>query len=59
MLQQTDSSTEEAVMPTAFEQGSDFESMTDDEIREAVKQEQASNVQTLSLDKVIAAGCVY
>lgn len=33
--------------------------MTDAEIEEAVKQEQASNVQTMALDRVVAAGCIY
>lgn len=46
-------------MPSAFEAGTDFDSMTDAEIEEAVKQEQASNVQTMSLDRVVAAGAIY
>lgn len=59
VLQETNVSTEDAVMPSAFDEGTDFESMTDDEIREAVKNEQAANVQTMSLDKVVAAGAIY
>lgn len=59
VLQETNSSTEDEVVPSAFDENTDFENMTDDEIREAVKVEQQSNVQTMSLDRVVAAGAIY
>ena len=59
VLQETSSSTEDEVMPSAFDEGTDFENMTDDEIREAVKAEQQSNVQTITLDRVNLAGAIY
>lgn len=40
VLQETNSSTEDEVVPSAFDENTDFENMTDDEIREAVKVEQ-------------------
>jgi hypothetical protein len=43
-LQQTSPSNEEAILPSAFEPGTDFENMTDEEIEAAVKEEQSSNV---------------
>lgn len=59
VIQETNESNEDAVLPSAFDANTDFESMTDDEIREAVRNEQAANTQTMSLDRVIAAGCIY
>lgn len=59
VLQETNSSTEDEVVPSAFDENTDFENMTDDEIREAVKTEQQSNVQTMALDRVVAAGAIY
>ena len=59
VLQETSSSTEDEVVPSAFDESTDFENMTDDEIREAVKQEQQSNVQTVTLDRVNLAGAIY
>ena len=60
MLQSSSSSNEEAAMPTPFESGTDFENMTDEEIEAAVKDTVGSNdVQTMTLDKVNAAGCIY
>ncbi len=59
VLQQTSPSNEEAILPSAFEPGTDFENMTDEEIEAAVKEEQSSNVQTMSLDRVMAAGAIY
>ena len=59
VLQQVSNSTEDAILPSAFESGVDFESMTDDEIKAAVQTEQQSNVQTMTLDRVNAAGAIY
>lgn len=59
VLQDTSDSTEDAVLPSAFDSNADFDSMSDDEIREVVKNEQAANTQTMSLDRVIAAGAIY
>ena len=59
VLQDTTSSTEDEVVPSAFDENTDFSNMTDEEIEEAVKQEQDSNVQTMTLDKVNAAGAIY
>lgn len=59
VLQESSPSNEEAVLPSAFEAGTDFDSMTDEEIEEAVKEEQNSNVQTMTLDRVHAAGAIY
>ena len=60
MLQSGSSSNEEAAMPTPFESGTDFTDMTDEEIEAAVKDTVGSNdVQTMALDRVNAAGCIY
>ena len=59
VLQETSASTEDEVLPSAFEDGTDFENMTDEQIEAAVKQEQQSNVQTMALDRVNAAGAIY
>lgn len=60
MLQSSSSSNEEAAMPTPFESGTDFTDMTDEEIEAAVKDTVGSNdVQTMALDRVNAAGCIY
>lgn len=59
VLQGTSTSKENAIPPSPFEDGSDFENMTDDEIKAAVQQEQEANVQTVSLDRVNAAGVIY
>jgi len=59
VLQESSPSNEEAVLPSAFEAGTDFDSMTDEEIEAAVKEEQSSNVQTMTLDRVHAAGAIY
>lgn len=59
VLQETTPSTEDAVLPSAFETGTDFENMSDEEIEAAVKAEQTSNTQTMTLDRVNAAGAIY
>ena len=60
VLQSSSSSNEEAAMPTPFESGTDFTDMTDEQIEAAVKDTVGSNdVQTMALDRVNAAGCIY
>lgn len=59
VLQDSSKMLDEAQMPSAFDQDTDFSSMTDAEIEEAAKAEQSIQEQTVTLDKVNAAGCVY
>lgn len=59
VLQETSVSTEDTELPSPFESGTDFDNMSDEEIEEAVKQQQQSSVQTMTLDKVRAAGAIY
>ena len=42
-----------------FDKDTDFSQMTDDEIEEAAKREAESQVQTTTLERVTAAGCIY
>lgn len=51
---------EEAYAPSAFDTGTDFSDMTDDEIKEAVKLEKETQpTQTQSLEVARAAGVLY
>lgn len=59
VLQSSSASNEDVAMPSAFDSGTDFSSMTDDEIEAATQEEIVSNVQTMALDRVNAAGCIY
>lgn len=59
VLQDTNPSTEDATVPSAFDEGTDFSSMTDEEVEQVVKQEQETAQQTMSLDRVTAAGAIY
>lgn len=59
VLQESNSSNEEAIEPSAFESDTDFENMTDEEIEEIAKAEAGENVQTMTLDRVHAAGAIY
>lgn len=59
VLQSPSSTTEDEPLPSAFDSGTDFSGMTDDEIDEAAKMEMMSQSQTMTLDKVRAAGCIY
>ena len=59
VLQESSPNDEEAAAPSAFDTDTDFSSMTDEEIEAAAKQEQQTSVQTMTLDKVVAAGAVY
>lgn len=46
-------------MPSAFDTDTDFENMTDEEIESAAKEEAEAQTQTMTLDRVNAAGCIY
>lgn len=59
VLQDTTPPAEDSVMPSVFDKDTDFENMTDEEIEAAVKAEQSVAQQTMTLDKVQAAGCIY
>lgn len=59
VLQAADSSNEDVAPPSAFEDGADFENMTDEEIEAAAKAEVDSEVHTMALERVNAAGCIY
>ena len=59
MLQDVSTSNEDAVEPSAFDDDTDFSQMTDEEVEEVVKAAQQENVQTMTLDKVNAAGAIY
>lgn len=59
VLQAADGSNEDVAPPSAFEDGADFENMTDEEIEAAAKAEADSEVRTMALERVNAAGCIY
>lgn len=59
VLQNTTPSNEDTVLPSAFDTTTDFEHMTDEEIEAAAKTEAESQVQTIALERVNAAGCIY
>lgn len=59
VLQESNASNENVTLPSVFDKDTDFSKMTDEEIEEAVKQENASQVQTMTLERVNAAGCIY
>lgn len=59
VLQSNSDSNEEVAMPSPFDDNTDFSSMTDEEIEAAAKETIESNVQTMALDRVNAAGCIY
>ena len=59
MLQETNSSNEDVVTPSAFDNDVDIENMTDEEIEALAKAEADDKVQTVALDRVNAAGCIY
>lgn len=46
-------------MPSAFDTSTDFDSMTDEEVEQAVQQESQSLQQTMSLDKIAGTGTIY
>lgn len=59
VLQESSASNEDAEEPSTFDENTDFSTMTDDEIEAAVKEQNDSQVQTMTLDRVNAAGCIY
>lgn len=59
VLQDSSVSNEEVVPPSAFDADTDFDNMTDAEIEEAAKAEAGGEVQTMALERVNAAGCIY
>ena len=59
ILQSSSQQVEEAALPSAFDTDTDFSSMTDEQIEQAAKAEQASSEQVVTLDKVRAAGVMY
>lgn len=59
VLQSASVTNDEVEMPSPFEAGTDFEGMTDEEIEAATQQQVESQVQTMALDRVNAAGCIY
>lgn len=56
---QNNANQEEAITPSVFDTETDFDSMTEQEIEDAVEQEKSAQEQTVTLDKVRAAGVVY
>lgn len=59
VLQNASVSNEDVDVPSPFDDDTDFSNMTDEEIEQAAKQEVDNQVQTTSLDRVTAAGCIY
>ena len=59
VLQTVSPTNEDTVMPSAFDTETDFDHMTDEQIEAAAKEEVESQVQTVALDRVNAAGCIY
>ena len=59
VFQSSRPSNESETVPSAFDPDTDFDSMTDEEIEAAAKEEAESGVQVMTLDKVNAAGCIY
>ena len=59
VLQDSSVSNEEEAEPSAFDAGTDFENMTDEQIEAAAKAEAGEQVQTMALERVNAAGCIY
>lgn len=59
VLQDSNASNEDVALPSAFDSDTDFSNMTDEEIEAATKEEANDQVQTMSLERVNAAGCIY
>ena len=59
VLQDSSASNEDVALPSAFDSDTDFSNMTDEEIEAATKEEANDQVQTMSLERVNAAGCIY
>lgn len=58
-ITQESSSSEQAEIPSAFDNDTDFSGMSAQQIEEAIKAEQSTQEQTVTLDKVNAAGVIY
>lgn len=59
IAQITQNAQEQAELPTAFDDGVDFSSMTDEEIEAAAKAEIDVQEKTVTLDRINAAGVIY
>lgn len=59
VLQDVSNSEEDAVEPSPFDSDTDISNLTDEEVQEIAKAAQEANVQTMTLDKVNAAGAIY
>lgn len=60
VLQNSSVSNEDVDVPTPFDADTDFSNMTDEEVEAAVKEETGGNaLETQTLDRVTAAGCIY
>ena len=59
VLQDASATNEEVEVPSPFDEGTDFENMTDEQIEAAAKEAAGEQVQTMSLERVNAAGCIY
>lgn len=59
VLQSSTPTNEDTAPPSAFDKDTDFDGMTDEEIEAAAKTEAESQVQTMTLERVNAAGCIY
>lgn len=52
-------SNEDVELPSPFDANADFANMTDEEVEAAVKEQNDSQDQTMALDRINAAGCIY
>lgn len=59
VLQSSSTSNENVEPPSPFDTDTDFDSMTDEEIEAAVKEQVDSETRTMTLERVNAAGCIY
>ena len=59
VLHESNDSSESTTLPSVFDKDTDFSQMSDEEIEEAAKEEAKSEVQTMTLDRVTSAGCIY
>lgn len=58
-VMQTQNTVQEATLPSPFDKDTDFSSMTDAEIEQAAQSEAGIPEQTMTLDKISAAGTIY
>lgn len=50
---------EQAQVPSPFGEDTDFSDMTDEQIEQVAKEQEEVSTQTVTLDKITAAGCIY